>query len=61
MARALHKNRKSLNEFVQSVINNEGEGIILRKHGSIYEHGRSQSLIKLKVTLLFIVILFIIF
>jgi ATP-dependent DNA ligase len=36
--------------IVQEVIEDEGEGVIMRKVGSMYEHGRSPNLIKLKVS-----------
>ena len=35
--------------FIQMVIDDGGEGIIVRKVGSLYEHGRSKELLKLKV------------
>lgn len=35
--------------ILDNVVEHEGEGIILRKLGSIYEHGRSTSLVKIKV------------
>lgn len=31
------------------ITGDRGEGVILRRHGSRYEHGRSDSLIKIKV------------
>ena len=34
---------------MQSIIDEEGEGVILRRCGSRYEHGRTHDLIKLKV------------
>lgn len=43
----------------QLIIENDGEGVILRLCGSNYEHGRNASLIKLKV--LFFCIIFILF
>ena len=46
--RALCKNEEIL-EVVQTVIDNGGEGLILQKCGSVYDVGRSESLIKLKV------------
>ena len=33
----------------ETIVENEGEGVILRRKGSLYEHGRSLSLLKLKV------------
>lgn len=37
-----------LREFYDSVVASGGEGVMLRKPGSMYEHGRSWNLIKLK-------------
>ena len=43
-------NRKQmLTSSVNRIITDGGEGVILRKPGSVYEHGRSTSLVKLKV------------
>lgn len=39
----------STHSFVQSVVDSGGEGIIVRKSFSYYEHGRSASLLKFKV------------
>ena len=39
--------------FAQDIINNNGEGAVLRRVGSLYENGRSSSLLKFKVTLLY--------
>lgn len=39
----------NLKLFVENIIEDGGEGVILRKHSSLYEPGRSQNLIKLKV------------
>ena len=50
--RVLCKHSKHLNVLVQEVIDDGGEGVIMRKVGSLYEHGRSPNLIKLKVSLL---------
>jgi DNA ligase-1 len=41
-------NLAHVSKAVQSIIDEEGEGIILRKCNSVYEHGRSHNLIKLK-------------
>lgn len=38
--------------FLHAVIDDEGEGVILRKPASLYEHGRNESLLKLKVIVL---------
>lgn len=40
------------NEMVERIIEDKGEGIMLRKIGSLYEHGKSQSLLKIKVFIL---------
>eukprot|EP00026_Physarum_polycephalum_P000538 Phypoly_transcript_00539.p1 GENE.Phypoly_transcript_00539~~Phypoly_transcript_00539.p1 ORF type:complete len:959 (+),score=132.38 Phypoly_transcript_00539:57-2933(+) len=42
------KSNEHLSQFVQGVIDAGGEGVILRKMNSLYEHGRSRSLVKLK-------------
>ena len=34
---------------MEGVIDQHGEGVILRKVNSLYEHGRSRALVKLKV------------
>eukprot|EP00026_Physarum_polycephalum_P000813 Phypoly_transcript_00814.p1 GENE.Phypoly_transcript_00814~~Phypoly_transcript_00814.p1 ORF type:complete len:797 (+),score=105.00 Phypoly_transcript_00814:1557-3947(+) len=36
--------------FIQMIIDDGGEGIILRKVGSVYQHGRSRELLKLKTS-----------
>ena len=46
------KRNMSHNFFIQVIVPDGGEGIILRKCGSLYEHGRSFSLLKLKVSFL---------
>ena len=38
-----------LAQIVEGIIDNKGEGVIMRKSGSRYVHGRSSSLIKMKV------------
>lgn len=43
------KNDKQVNYFLQNIINDGGEGVVVRKVNSIYEHGRTPSLLKLKV------------
>eukprot|EP00026_Physarum_polycephalum_P001538 Phypoly_transcript_01540.p1 GENE.Phypoly_transcript_01540~~Phypoly_transcript_01540.p1 ORF type:complete len:1069 (+),score=95.14 Phypoly_transcript_01540:45-3251(+) len=48
--RIMCKNSKHLNTLVQGVIDDEGEGVIMRKVGSLYENGRSPNLIKLKTS-----------
>eukprot|EP00026_Physarum_polycephalum_P001724 Phypoly_transcript_01726.p1 GENE.Phypoly_transcript_01726~~Phypoly_transcript_01726.p1 ORF type:complete len:978 (+),score=124.21 Phypoly_transcript_01726:128-3061(+) len=46
--RILGRNSEQLDFVLQSIIDDGGEGAILRKVGSFFEHGRSTSLIKLK-------------
>ena len=43
------KTSNHVNKSLQNILEHSGEGIILRERGSTYEHGRSRSLIKLKV------------
>ena len=38
-----------MRQFVEGIIDNGGEGVILRRANSLYERGRADSLIKLKV------------
>lgn len=47
--RVLCKDQKHLLKMVEGIIDHAGEGVILRKRGSFYEHGRSSSLLKMKV------------
>lgn len=47
--RVMCKDKFQLKLFVEKIINDSGEGVILRKRGSLYEHGRSPDLLKLKV------------
>jgi hypothetical protein len=47
--RFVFKRHMSHNYFIQNIVADGGEGIILRKCGSLYEPGRSFSLLKLKV------------
>lgn len=54
--RVLAKDSKHMNKSVERIIDQEGEGAVLRKVASLYIPGRSTSLFKLKV---FILILFI--
>eukprot|EP00026_Physarum_polycephalum_P001397 Phypoly_transcript_01398.p1 GENE.Phypoly_transcript_01398~~Phypoly_transcript_01398.p1 ORF type:complete len:808 (+),score=111.44 Phypoly_transcript_01398:465-2888(+) len=46
--RVLSKHKYHINKFAQEIIDNGGEGIILREPDSLYIPGRSQSLFKLK-------------
>eukprot|EP00026_Physarum_polycephalum_P000948 Phypoly_transcript_00949.p1 GENE.Phypoly_transcript_00949~~Phypoly_transcript_00949.p1 ORF type:complete len:1118 (+),score=84.56 Phypoly_transcript_00949:49-3402(+) len=48
VARLKCKNLASISKTVQAIIDEEGEGVILRRCGSKYEHGRNSDLIKLK-------------
>lgn len=43
------KDNNHLSQLVQGVIEEGGEGVILRKANSLYTPGRSRSLVKLKV------------
>lgn len=48
-ARSLCISKQLVGDTLQHIIDNGGEGVILRKPKSLYEGGRSTSLIKLKV------------
>jgi ATP-dependent DNA ligase len=39
-----------LNEMMQAINTRGGEGVILRKVGSLYEHGKTATLLKFKVS-----------
>lgn len=41
--------RPQLSQMLQAIIDYSGEGVMLRKPFSVYEHGRSNLLLKLKV------------
>ena len=47
--RTMVKGEPHLKFMLHSILEDAGEGIIARKVGSVYEHGRTSSLIKLKV------------
>lgn len=47
--RWLCNSSKKLSMSISNILEDGGEGIILRKPNSLYEHGKSQQLIKLKV------------
>jgi hypothetical protein len=49
LAVRFHPARKKLGLIAQYVIDQGGEGLILQKRGSMYQRGRSQSVLKLKV------------
>ena len=44
-------NRKHIKKYSKQILDNAGEGVILRNASSLYERGRSDDLIKLKVML----------
>lgn len=46
-------------KFVQMIIEEGGEGIILQQVGSLYERGRSSALLKIKVFIISYAILFV--
>jgi ATP dependent DNA ligase domain len=48
-SRVVCNNKEHLNNALMNLIDGGGEGVILRKPQSIYYHGRSTDLIKLKV------------
>ena len=52
-ARVLCAHRRRLAYALQQVLADGGEGVVLRKPASQYEHGRSTNLIKLKVSFFF--------
>lgn len=52
------KNKKQVGGWLKEVMERGGEGVILRAAKSLYEHGRSDSLLKLKVFLLLSSLLF---
>lgn len=49
-SRLLWKRGLDLNWFLSSIIEDGGEGVIMQRKGSLYEQGRSSSLVKLKVS-----------
>jgi ATP-dependent DNA ligase len=51
--RVLCKDSNHLSLAIGSIIDNEGEGVILRKVASLYEHGKTSALLKLKARRLF--------
>ena len=40
----------TLNKLLEYIITEAGEGVVLRRHASLYQHGRSSDLLKLKVS-----------
>ena len=51
-SRALCIDRIHLSKSTNLIVKDEGEGLILRMPQSVYEHGRSTSLLKLKVSII---------
>eukprot|EP00026_Physarum_polycephalum_P001524 Phypoly_transcript_01526.p1 GENE.Phypoly_transcript_01526~~Phypoly_transcript_01526.p1 ORF type:complete len:780 (-),score=98.01 Phypoly_transcript_01526:986-3034(-) len=47
-ARILAENQKHLKWFLQGIITEEGEGLILHRHASLFESGRTKLLLKIK-------------
>ena len=47
----LAHSKPQVTDYIHYIIDNEGEGIILRKPHSSYEPGRTETLLKLKVSL----------
>ena len=47
--RALCKSEKHMLVACKLIIKGGGEGVIIRKYSSVYEHGRSSNLLKIKV------------
>ena len=47
--RVLCESQKQIADSLHIVLSNGGEGVILQKAESMYEHGRSASLFKIKV------------
>ena len=48
VAQELCKDRQHLNKYESSILMAGGEGVMLRKFGSLYDHKRSSSLLKVK-------------
>lgn len=51
------KSRSELQNAVKMILSNGGEGVILQKRKSIYESGRSTSLLKIKVSFIITIII----
>eukprot|EP00026_Physarum_polycephalum_P002383 Phypoly_transcript_02389.p1 GENE.Phypoly_transcript_02389~~Phypoly_transcript_02389.p1 ORF type:complete len:939 (-),score=111.94 Phypoly_transcript_02389:24-2525(-) len=49
-SRVKYVNKLQINRWLKCTLQDGGEGIILRKAESMYEHGRTESLLKLKAT-----------
>lgn len=49
-----------MNNIVHQILEDNGEGVIIRKLNSIYEHGRTPNLLKIKVLINNILIILII-
>ena len=52
-ARTMAKSEAHMKFILHGVLEDAGEGLIARKVGSLYEHGRTSSLLKIKVCLFF--------
>lgn len=59
--RLLCETGPQIQQMNELIIDKEGEGLILRKCGSLYEPGKSYSLLKLKVFVLFFIFIFYLF
>ena len=59
--RILGKSNEHVQVAIDGIISGGGEGAIMRKTGSLYERGRTSSLIKLKVCYLFLFLYFLLF
>ena len=46
-------NRKHIKKYSKQILDDAGEGVILRNASSLYERGRSSNLIKFKVITLY--------
>jgi DNA ligase-1 len=44
------ESKEQLKQFMKTILDNQGEGVMLRKPGSFYEGKRSSTLLKLKLT-----------
>ena len=47
--RVMCKSKRHISAHLHGIVDENGEGVVLRKAGSLYEHGRNKSLMKLKV------------
>lgn len=49
--------KRQISKLILEIINDGGEGIMMRRPASLYEHGRSTSLIKYKVFICYFIFL----